>query len=513
MVEWGRLNHLTWNYPISLVIVIDKERFPVHKIIHLFVAGSLRDKEEQRLQDEFRNARPSSRNREIHDENVTLTRSQFSSRKAQNQTALNGDQAADDWVQEDVQLPPYRENMYYFEGRSVPMTESYLHQPVRPLNCDMGLFKGSKGDLSMRDNVSLISAKENQENLEKNQLQKLSKRASGNTQRPNLPYVLMKKSNKKKLSVLTYENAPWRLKIRKELFYPNESLDEEELMNLLFYQIISDCKEPNPFRIRPKDRDMVANHLRSYDVNFTSMQNEKITNGLKKSVIDIARSWPLYFCKMFPIVEDRESEFLAQLLGLSENGIFLLYRNVSNSDEPLKILDRFGFDDLDKSEVFSNNLLVLTTVTGICVRIFTPKAEIIKNLIDEFLFGPNQGKQFVRAISDYITKEPNLLNFNKGDIIQLLPNMQDNQLDSGWLYGKLNNKFGNFPAEYVEPLHGNNSNLPPHLLNNDIGEANGLEMDFDAFLMVSLTRKLTVKANLNKVQLLTENLLLHLLDK
>ncbi len=49
-----------------------------------------------------------------------------------------------------------------------------------------------------------------------------------------------------------------------------------------------------------------------------------------------------------------------------------------------------------------------------------------------------------------------LLKFRKGDLIQLVSNVQqankDNLPGAGWLYGKLNNQYGNFPSDYVEPV-------------------------------------------------------------
>uniref|UniRef100_A0A914RJ95 SH3 domain-containing protein n=1 Tax=Parascaris equorum TaxID=6256 RepID=A0A914RJ95_PAREQ len=51
-------------------------------------------------------------------------------------------------------------------------------------------------------------------------------------------------------------------------------------------------------------------------------------------------------------------------------------------------------------------------------------------------------KTFVRATADYITNEPNLLSFKKGEIIQIITS--DN-----WLYGRISNQYGNLPANYV----------------------------------------------------------------
>ncbi|EFO15871.2 hypothetical protein LOAG_12639 [Loa loa] len=82
----------------------------------------------------------------------------------------------------------------------------------------------------------------------------------------------------------------------------------------------------------------------------------------------------------------------------------------------------------------------------------------IRTLIDKML-STNGGKVriYMRAIADYITNEPNLLSFSKGDIIQII-NRNDGTLpmeqnSEQWLYGRIGNHFGNLPANYVEPLN------------------------------------------------------------
>lgn len=61
------------------------------------------------------------------------------------------------------------------------------------------------------------------------------------------------------------------------------------------------------------------------------------------------------------------------------------------------------------------------------------------------------------ALSDYVTNESNLLSFYKHDIIQLVRNPDSKPPATGvWLYGKLGEKFGWLPADYVKPHEENN---------------------------------------------------------
>lgn len=80
---------------------------------------------------------------------------------------------------------------------------------------------------------------------------------------PDKGLPLYPTKDRKKTSVLTYDNTPWNLRVRKELFYPNETVDEDEVLDLIFYQIINDCLDPNPFRIKRNERDQVLHQLRT----------------------------------------------------------------------------------------------------------------------------------------------------------------------------------------------------------------------------------------------------------
>lgn len=78
---------------------------------------------------------------------------------------------------------------------------------------------------------------------------------------PRTTTTLYPTKDKKKNTVFTYDNTPWNLRVRKELFYPNETLDDDEVLDLIFYQIINDCLDPNPFRIKKNEREQVLNQL------------------------------------------------------------------------------------------------------------------------------------------------------------------------------------------------------------------------------------------------------------
>lgn len=54
---------------------------------------------------------------------------------------------------------------------------------------------------------------------------------------------------------------------------------------------------------------------------------------------------------------------------------------------------------------------------------------------------------FCRALYDYESRDASSLSFRKGDVIEVLT-----QLDSGWWDGLLHNERGWFPSNYVAPV-------------------------------------------------------------
>lgn len=47
---------------------------------------------------------------------------------------------------------------------------------------------------------------------------------------------------------------------------------------------------------------------------------------------------------------------------------------------------------------------------------------------------------------DYVTQEENMLNFKKGDVIQIIDKPD---LEEGWFFGIFAGRSGYFPTEYV----------------------------------------------------------------
>lgn len=259
-------------------------------------------------------------------------------------------------------------------------------------------------------------------------------------------------------SAVRYVKQPWKLTIRKEMFHPQEVLDDVNVINQVFAQIISDCRKGIAYRIRTYEREDVVNILKASNIPPELLNRQaKIPVDVKIAVISAARKWPLYFMQVYEVVEERLDESVSLLLSISEHGVRLILNTSADKENPLKVQDHFDFSDISVITVESGELLCLHTKNGMVIRLRTKMAPQIKEQIDKCMFGQIQCKQFVRAISDYITKHLKLLSFRKGNTIELVPLPAGEVAPSGsWLYGKIGNRYGYLPAQYVIPLDENN---------------------------------------------------------
>jgi hypothetical protein len=122
----------------------------------------------------------------------------------------------------------------------------------------------------------------------------------------------------------TYANAKWSLNLRKEVFSPSERLDTASAIDLIFMQIIRDFNSNECVRISEHDRQRLVEFLdsRGLSVSFLYEQYKSFKTKFKKQLIEMAKDWPLYFCRLFPI--DGHKEF--EMLGVSHDGIRLVGR-------------------------------------------------------------------------------------------------------------------------------------------------------------------------------------------
>ncbi|KJH41057.1 myTH4 domain protein [Dictyocaulus viviparus] len=272
-----------------------------------------------------------------------------------------------------------------------------------------------------------------------------------------------------------YIQQPWKLNIRKEMFHPQEMLDDLNAINQVFDQIISDCRNGFTYRIRAYERDDIVNILTKPYKFF------QVKHNIAPEILDKPEEIPVGV--KVAVVEERSNEFISLVLSLSEHGVRLLLPTPSDTEDPLKVQDHFSFADLFNVNVENDGFLCLNARNGMTVRLRTQMAHQIKAQIDKCLFGQMELKQFVRAKCNYVTVEQNFLSFAQGDIIELVNHPNNGEALSGmWLYGKIGNRYGLFSEQYVEPVDENNREVvesPPFLsyafddAGDDVGHMNG----------------------------------------
>ena len=95
---------------------------------------------------------------------------------------------------------------------------------------------------------------------------------------------------------------------------PEEVLDDALEIDLIFAQIIKDCRQRNQMRIRKYEKESVNQLLRkfncyffhwflgSYNVPPAALNTPvQIGTNIKLELINIVRKWPLYFCRFYPV--------------------------------------------------------------------------------------------------------------------------------------------------------------------------------------------------------------------
>lgn len=100
---------------------------------------------------------------------------------------------------------------------------------------------------------------------------------------------------------ITYNRVSWLLRIRKEVFSPTETLGPPTAQHLIFCQIAADVYGITTcLRLSQSERRAGVNMLSGYGVTAENLNTPHRAN-VKRNVIELARTWPLYFARLFPV--------------------------------------------------------------------------------------------------------------------------------------------------------------------------------------------------------------------
>lgn len=267
----------------------------------------------------------------------------------------------------------------------------------------------------------------------------------------SLELVITELYKQNKDTFLMYHNVPWTLHVRKEVFMPGERLDNPLALHLIFCQVVQDVYNNGCIRISKDERIKMRGMLESHGINAGNYLTGTFKPQVKRIIVDTAREWPTYFCRLFPVAS---SGHLAGIhyVGVSHSGIYLVQRVKSLVEDYLDVIEHIKFEDVVDAVMPSRTSIQISTKHKPYV-FYTNRAQQMKDMIDLYLTESDRTNRYVVAMKDYITRESTLLSFKRGDVIKLMDaDVDEGHARRGWLYGVSNGVFGYFPAELVKPL-------------------------------------------------------------
>ncbi|XP_078294279.1 myosin XVB isoform X7 [Panthera onca] len=244
----------------------------------------------------------------------------------------------------------------------------------------------------------------------------------------------------------SYVGAPWRLFLRKEVFYPRENFSHPYCLRLLCEQILRDTFAESCIRISQDERHKMRELLGDLEVGLDSLSTTE--DNVKKRIVVAARdNWANYFSRIFPVSGESSND--VQLLGVSHRGLRLLKvtQGPSVHLNQLKTLCSYSFAEVLGVECLGSSTLELSLKAEQLV-LHTARAGAIKATIELFLSELKKDSGYVIALRSYITDDHSLLSFHRGDLIKLLPVAA---LEPGWQFGSTGGRSGLFPTNMVQP--------------------------------------------------------------
>ncbi|TMS23524.1 Unconventional myosin-XV, partial [Larimichthys crocea] len=230
----------------------------------------------------------------------------------------------------------------------------------------------------------------------------------------------------------TYTNVPWRLYLRKEVFYPKDSFNNPLVLDLIFKQIVNDTLSEACVRITRDERQKMKALFAKHGVE----QNmDPVEEHVKKTIVTAGQG------------------------------------NLGNILLPS--VPCIATADILFVTIPSENMLEFN-LTNEKLILFSAKAPQVKHLIDTFISEIKKDSDYVIAERNFVTDDRAMLNFHKGDIIRLqvmdglekgyiygcvvrkkvvfLEELKRDTADFGWKFGAVFSRSGAFPAECVHPI-------------------------------------------------------------
>jgi myosin-15 len=198
---------------------------------------------------------------------------------------------------------------------------------------------------------------------------------------PSIPKPVLAPMLKSPSSCLTYNNrVGWKLKVKKEVFRPNEQIGPPIILDLLFAQIVSDVTGAC-LRMSIKEKRQAMTFLSSHGVNLENVKGQAVRNIVKRQLVEMARTWPLYFSRLF-LVNGSPQFPDVSILAIHQSGVFLGRKE----NDTLVVLKPIMFSDLQNAITLPRpQALQLNLRNGNRYALHASRAQAIQNMIQSFL--------------------------------------------------------------------------------------------------------------------------------
>ncbi|XP_076234476.1 unconventional myosin 10A [Calliopsis andreniformis] len=179
----------------------------------------------------------------------------------------------------------------------------------------------------------------------------------------------------------TYNRVTWTLRVKKEVFTPNETLNSPLALHLVFCQVAYDVLATSSIRITKEDRQNMLQMLDNYGVTLDNLQSTQHKITIKKNIVDMAKQWPLYFARIFPVsIGPQHPE--TQHVAVSHHGLRLIKRS-SNGD--LVILETLSLEDIVSVSSPRVGVCVMQIASGVRLPLHTSRAPQLTEMISTYI--------------------------------------------------------------------------------------------------------------------------------
>ncbi|XP_045475987.1 unconventional myosin-XV isoform X2 [Harmonia axyridis] len=177
---------------------------------------------------------------------------------------------------------------------------------------------------------------------------------------------------------ITYNRVAWLLKVRKEFFTPSENFGSPAALHLIFSQIASDVYGLSScLRLTQSEKRAGVNMLSGYGVTADNFHVSNRAN-IKRNVVELARTWPLYFARLFPVSGAAQLADV-QILAVSHWGVHFVKRD----HQHLQIVRSFPLGEINYCTAPRPTTVSLEGPQG-RFTLHTPRAQQLSEMVTKF---------------------------------------------------------------------------------------------------------------------------------